>query len=72
MANRIEFDLTDLKSKIKKTPRSGGFPFWKICFTLRITVNGRDLRYEVIPDGEDLARESGQATIAAAFRPGTD
>lgn len=48
------------------------FPYWKVSFILRIIVSGRNLRYEVVREGENGIREARQVSIAAAFRPGTD
>lgn len=72
----IEVDMTYLKDTgaIKKcpAPRPRMFPYWKVSFTLRVIVSGRNLRYEVIREGEEGVRKARQVSIAAAFRPGTD
>ena len=69
--------MTFLKNtgQIRAQPptKPGNMPYWKVSATLRITVSGRNLRYEVRwPGGDGEVHGVGQTSLAAAFVPGTE
>ena len=74
---QIEFDVTHLKNTEwvrREQPQVGQrLPYYKAYATLVVTVDGRNLRYELRLRGQsDKALVMKQECLAAAFQPGTE